>query len=182
MNPRLYDLLDSRRTVLVGRRSVRRLRDETGGALVEFALVVPLLLALLMGIFEFGRAWNIYQVITDASREGARQAVVRDGANKQETVTAAISDRLRAASLLGSEEQLVVTYMADCGAFAEPTGQETDVAVYGCGWGREMGEEARVVIRAGYAFAILAPIVALLQGEGELGAVTLNSNYVMRNE
>ena len=50
-----------------------------GQALVEFALVLPLLLLLLVGLVEFGRAWNLHQVVTDASREGARHAVLQSG-------------------------------------------------------------------------------------------------------
>lgn len=49
-----------------------------GQALVEFALILPVLLVIIMGILEFGRAWNMKQVLTDASREGARVAVVAD--------------------------------------------------------------------------------------------------------
>ena len=44
--------------------------------MVEFALVVPIFLLLLLGIVEFARAWNIYEVLTDAAREGARNVVV----------------------------------------------------------------------------------------------------------
>jgi len=51
-------------------------RDDSGQALVEFALVVPIFLLILFGIVEFARAWNIYEVLTDAAREGARNAVV----------------------------------------------------------------------------------------------------------
>lgn len=54
-------------------------RDERGQALVEFALVLPILLILLLGIVDFARAWNVYQVLTDAGREGARGAVVLNG-------------------------------------------------------------------------------------------------------
>jgi Flp pilus assembly protein TadG len=42
-------------------------------------MVLPLLLVMLIGIFEFGRAWNIYQTITDAAREGARRRSCRTG-------------------------------------------------------------------------------------------------------
>jgi len=49
-----------------------------GQALVEFALILPLLMVVLMGILELGRAWNMKQVLTDAAREGARLAVVAD--------------------------------------------------------------------------------------------------------
>ena len=33
----------------------------------------------LIGLIEFGRAWNLHQVVTDASREGARHAVLQSG-------------------------------------------------------------------------------------------------------
>jgi Flp pilus assembly protein TadG len=61
---------------------IRRRRfggDDRGQALVEFALVLPVLLILLLGIIDFARAWNVYQVLTDAGREGAREAVVANG-------------------------------------------------------------------------------------------------------
>lgn len=51
-------------------------RNEKGQALVEFALVLPLLLALVCGIIDFG--WIYYNQISlnNAAREGARYAVV----------------------------------------------------------------------------------------------------------
>lgn len=54
----------------------RFLRAEKGQAMVEFALVLPLLLALLCGIVDFG--WLYYNQITlnNAAREGARYAVI----------------------------------------------------------------------------------------------------------
>lgn len=55
----------------------RRLRkSERGASLIEFALVLPILLALVMGIIEFGWLFNGYITITGAAREGARFAVV----------------------------------------------------------------------------------------------------------
>ena len=48
---------------------------EKGAELVEMAFVVLLFMVLMMGVFEFGRAYNIYQNITNAAREGARFAV-----------------------------------------------------------------------------------------------------------
>lgn len=52
-----------------------RLR-ERGAEVVEAALVLPLLLTLLIGIFWAARAYNIYETLTRAAREGARVAVV----------------------------------------------------------------------------------------------------------
>jgi len=42
-----------------------------GQSLVEFALVLPLLILILLGVFDLGRAFNAYIVITNAAREGA---------------------------------------------------------------------------------------------------------------
>lgn len=65
----------------------RFLKDQRGQALVELALVLPVLLVLFMGTVEFGRIYHSYLVITNASREGARVAVL-SGADT------AISDRV----------------------------------------------------------------------------------------
>jgi Flp pilus assembly protein TadG len=45
---------------------------------VEFALLAPVLFALLFGILDFGRAVFTYNTITNAAREGARWGIVRD--------------------------------------------------------------------------------------------------------
>ncbi|MGE4283682.1 MAG: TadE/TadG family type IV pilus assembly protein, partial [Clostridia bacterium] len=47
-----------------------------GQSIVETAMVLPLLLLILFSIFEFGRIFNAYMIITNASREGARYAIV----------------------------------------------------------------------------------------------------------
>lgn len=53
-------------------------RDE-GSALVEFALIVPILVILVFGIVEFGRAYNASVTLTHATREGVRElAITRD--------------------------------------------------------------------------------------------------------
>ena len=49
-----------------------RLRDEHGASAVEFAMVVPLLLVLVLGIAEFGHAFQVHGTLSAAAREGAR--------------------------------------------------------------------------------------------------------------
>jgi len=49
---------------------------DRGAAMVEFALLLPLLLLLLFGIIDFGRALNAQITITQAAREGARLAAL----------------------------------------------------------------------------------------------------------
>ena len=50
----------------------RRIRSERGAELIEFALTLPLLLLLVLGIIEFGFMFQEYEVVTNAAREGAR--------------------------------------------------------------------------------------------------------------
>jgi Flp pilus assembly protein TadG len=52
------------------------LKSDKGQNLVEFALVVPLLLLLVIGIAEFGRAWMTKNIMTGAAREAVRMAAV----------------------------------------------------------------------------------------------------------
>lgn len=51
-------------------------RNEDGQAMVELALVLPLIGLLLFGVIQFGIAFNRYLTLTDAVRAGARQAAV----------------------------------------------------------------------------------------------------------
>jgi Flp pilus assembly protein TadG len=55
-------------------RNLRR-SGERGVELVEMAFMLPVLLSLLLGAFWAARAYNIYETITRAAREGARVAV-----------------------------------------------------------------------------------------------------------
>ncbi len=70
------------------RRRLRGLR--LGAATVEFALVAPLFFLLVFGMVEFGRMVMIQQVITNASREGARKAVL-DGSSSTSVKNAVVT-------------------------------------------------------------------------------------------
>jgi Flp pilus assembly pilin Flp len=54
------------------RRLYQRARDEAGAAIIEFALVAPLLLVLVWGIIETGRAFYTLNSLASAVRDGAR--------------------------------------------------------------------------------------------------------------
>jgi Flp pilus assembly protein TadG len=60
-----------------------RLKSERGAALLEAAITVPIVLLLSVGIFEFGRAFQTWQVLTNAAREGARIAVLTGTTDEQ---------------------------------------------------------------------------------------------------
>lgn len=60
-----------------GRVAKKFLRDVTASEIAEAALVLPLAFMMLLGIYWFGRAFNIYATINHAAREGARAAVAQ---------------------------------------------------------------------------------------------------------
>jgi hypothetical protein len=53
-------------------------KDRGGQSIIEFALLLPILLMVIFGITEFGRAILVKNVLHTAAREGARLAVVSD--------------------------------------------------------------------------------------------------------
>lgn len=63
--------------------------DERGSAAVEFALVLPLLLLLIFGIIDFGRALNVQITLSAAAREGARWAALGQSGVPARVATAA---------------------------------------------------------------------------------------------
>jgi Flp pilus assembly protein TadG len=66
---------------------IRALRgDSKGQALLEFALILPVLLLLVLGIVEFGRVWNLAQLMSDTAREGTRRAVIADATITEQSV------------------------------------------------------------------------------------------------
>lgn len=51
-------------------------RGQRGQSLVEVALVLPILLLILLGVFDFGRAVLAFNTVANAAREAARVAIV----------------------------------------------------------------------------------------------------------
>ncbi|MFN8223857.1 MAG: TadE/TadG family type IV pilus assembly protein [Gaiellales bacterium] len=107
----------------------KRLSDTSGQALVESALVMPILLLVVFGIIQFGITFNHYLTLTDAVRAGSRQgAVSRLAPNPAQ----AAIDRVRSAasgSLDTSPEKLVVTVtFKDLGGGGQPV-QGGDITV-----------------------------------------------------
>lgn len=103
---------------------IRRLRRsaDNGVAAVEFALILPVLLLLVLGIINFGFLFGQKLSLNQAVREGARQAVV-PGTNNGEDVNelTEIQDVVRG-SLGGLVPSGQVTVVAKNGGTATPTG------------------------------------------------------------
>lgn len=135
-------------------------RDDRGQSLLEFAILVPLLLLLLVGVFEFGRAWNVYQVVVNAAREGGRVAALPTGFANADSVRRRISSHLRAARLDPGSAEV---------ALEDVDGRPGTIAV--------------VTVSYPYEFRAVGPLARLLAaGSGPSGTVVLRSTAQMRNE
>ena len=77
-----------------------RLGGNAGNAVIEFALVFPLLLLIVFGISEFGRALRTVQALNSAAREGSRLAAVT--APDVGAVTTRVNEVLAAAQVTSS--------------------------------------------------------------------------------
>jgi Flp pilus assembly protein TadG len=75
-------------------------RNRRATAAVEFAIVAPVFLLLVFGMIEYGRMVMVQQIITNASREGARTAVL-DGATTA-SVETAVNNYLSSGSISGA--------------------------------------------------------------------------------
>ncbi|MFC2029568.1 TadE/TadG family type IV pilus assembly protein [Chloroflexota bacterium] len=76
-------------------------RRESGQELVEYAMILPLLLVLLVGIIEFSIIIFSYDTIANAAREGARVAIISSSSDAD--VMAAVIDRALAVNLTSAE-------------------------------------------------------------------------------
>ena len=68
---------------------------ERGAAIVEMAVVTPLLLTLLFGVIEFGNSFMFRQILTNAAREGARTSAIQATADDS-AIRTAVRDAMSA--------------------------------------------------------------------------------------
>jgi hypothetical protein len=139
-------------------------RGERGAALVEAAITIPLILVLCVGIFEFGRAFQTWQVLTNAAREGARMVVV-PYANTGEAVT-----RMRTYMSSAS--------LARAGDAAVTINPNVPITV-----GSLVVSGSEVIIDYPFQFMVLQPVVRLVAPSSTVGApLTMRAAVIMRNE
>ena len=138
-------------------------RRSRGQAMVEFALVAPMLFLLLFGIIEAGRFIFYYQTLSHATREGARYAIV-NGAN---TLGCPSGPPAPDTSACDSPGNNVVARVRQTAFGVPPAG----VAVQRCWWyvacdfgTHGDGDNARganVTVTASYTYSSLIPLVPL---------------------
>lgn len=138
-------------------------KNQKGLALVEFALVVPLLFVILFGIIEFGILIYDKAMITNASREGARAGIVFSAPNR-------ISDDVI--------RQVVRDY---CEAHLISFGAGATVTIPITRTGNNAGDSLTVTVDYPFRFLVFSNVLALIGG-GVGNLVNLSAETVMRLE
>jgi Flp pilus assembly protein TadG len=127
-----------------GETTTRRARDQRGAVAVEFAIIVPVLLLLVLGILEFGFGYHAWDATQNAAREGARLGAVSPD-------VAEIEARVRGTTSFLDQTKLTVT--VECGltggTFAACSSNPND-------W--DEGDIVRVTVE--YTYDFLTPLPA----------------------
>ena len=138
-------------------------RDTRGTALLEAAVTIPLLLLVSVGIFEFGRVYQTWQVLTNAAREGARIAVLPN------SNTNGVETRVR-------------QYMQD-GQLpgADTAAIDVEATTYTVNGANVAGSQ--VTVDYPFQFIVLQPIASLVSPGTQAGSpITMRATAQMRNE
>jgi len=164
--------------------------NQRGAALVEFAIVLPLLLVLIFGMVEFGLVLFNKQVITNASREGARAGIVSAVSRLSHDDIVQIVEKYVADNLItfSDDKDPVVetsraqytgdvnTYTDSYGSFVIFTGSGAPAAKF-----RDI---LRVEVTFDYEFLVIGQLLSILPGGGDngWGTLTLEAVTLMKYE
>jgi len=143
--------------------TMKRFTSARGTALLEVALTLPLILLVSVSIFEFGRAYQTMQVLTNAAREGARVSVLPS--QPQGAVEARVNDYLVAGQVPNANTATVVV-------------TATQVSI---GTGTTSG--SKVTVSYPFSFMVFQPVAKLVVKNSTLGGgFTMSATAEMRNE
>jgi Flp pilus assembly protein TadG len=149
------------------RRLRHGLRDTTGAVMVEFAVVCLVFCTVVAGIIDLGLAFYVRQVVTNASREGARYGVVyqTDASGNRITPNNITQPR-------GSIQNDVLNYYLSSTYL--PTGSNPTVSVAGSGYTTgTMGSNVNVTVSATYNWIMLGRFIPSLGSSTTISATTV---------
>lgn len=166
-----------------------RLRSERGQATVEFAIVLPMVLLVLVGLIAFGKAFNYWINLNHIANEGARWAVVdkvppytaagqNNPARTTPTACQVATYIASQASTTDLQGKIAPGYTGICSAAAIPAGWTITVACKNAGGvAPNIGDPATVTVAAVYPL----PASGFLKLFGA-GSITLQGKATMRLE
>jgi len=142
-------------------RRRRFITNTSGNAIIELALTLPLLLVVVMGVFDFGLMFQRYEVVTNAAREGARIGVL-PGYTSDDAIARATQ------------------YLASGGVTTCSTCITAPIADTTFGVPPKTVQQITVTVDYVHNYVLVGPILNLFGGS--LGSVTLRGVSTMRRE
>ena len=143
---------------------IDKIRAQRGQAMIETALTLPLLLLLSVSVFEFGRAFQYWQILTNAAREGARVAVLPG------TDSDAVTERV-AAYIEGGQ-------LVNAGSATVTVVSDDEISI-----GASTASASTVTVSYPFEFIVLQPVMQLVTPGSEVGEpLTMTVSATMRNE
>ena len=146
-------------------RFLARQSDERGQSLVEFALTIPLVLLLMVGLFDLGRVVFINNSLSDGAKHGARHAVTDPrGTDYCDRIDSAVRTATRGQPLV--RYQVIYESIDQAGSvfgtyqLCEDGGNGVDFG----GLGLEISPGDRVTIHLGADVGLITPFVAAASG------------------
>ena len=130
---------------------------------MEAALILPVILLIMVGLFEIGRAYQTFQVLTNAAREGARASILPSGtSNGTKDV---VLDYMEGGALIGTPDMVNVNRSATMTVNGQIVGA------------------SQVTITYPFQFIVLQPVARLVVGDSTVGgAFQMTTSSLMRNE
>lgn len=110
------------------------MKNRKGQSVVETAIILPLIILILMGIFDFGMMFNNYLIISNASREGARSAAVGSSDYQIKTIVENVTSSL-------DQSKLSITIIPNQSL-------------------RKKGDEVTVIVK--YNYSPITPVIAAI--------------------
>jgi len=148
----------------MSQRHTHRIRRDRGTALIETALTLPLILLVSVAIFEFGRAFQTWEVLTNAAREGARIACLPNA--DPSAVQSRVVSYMQAEQLSNASKATVTVNTA------------ATISI-----GTTTAKASIVTVSYPFSFIVLQPVAQLVVNGTTLGApLTMTASAEMRNE
>jgi Flp pilus assembly protein TadG len=142
---------------------VTKRNTERGAALIESAITIPIILLICVALFDLGRAYQTWQVLTNAAREGARVSII---AGRTDTdVQSAVRNYMDVGGLTLDGKTIVIGRNTVDLPTTPPT------------------QASEVTVSYPFEFIVLGPIMRMVdRGSTQGNALSMRGVAVMRNE
>ena len=154
-------------------RRATRLSGESGQSLAEFALVLPILLLVIFGIFEFGRAYTYWSDANHIANEGARWAAV---------------DRLPPSNTTPNDTDIKTYLNTQLDSLSFPSNRTVSITCSSASGTADINDPVTVTVSTPFSFPLISGMVNAIHAifpvfsASSVSSVTIRGTSTMRLE